>query len=113
MIFEIAGDGWAVVFNERLVAGWEQDPALQARAPAVATGEQAIAGRGTDGRATVSVKETGSGTSEAIEVRSRNFRFRVENTHVPVAHVIGQDDYDVRLAGCCDGRKCENEGEES
>ena len=30
MILEIAGDGWAVVFDERLVAGWEQDPALQA-----------------------------------------------------------------------------------
>ena len=109
---EIAGDCRPVVFNERFVAGREKHPALKARTPAVATGEQAIAGRGADGGAAMSVEETGAGTSEAIKVRSRDFRFWVENTHVPVSHVIGEDDHDIWFVGSCGGTKCENEGEE-
>ena len=112
VILKVAGDGWAVVFDERFIAWRKQHPALQARAPAVSTGQQAIAGRSTNRGAAVSIEKGCSGTSKTIQMGSRNLGLRVENAHVAIAHVISQDDYNVRLSGCRDRKESEYEGQQ-
>ena len=76
-----------------------QDPGLQARAPGVAAGEDAVAGRRADRRRRVGVGEAQSLGCQAVEGRGRNPGVRVVAAGVALPQVVGQDQEDVRVLG--------------
>ena len=72
----------------------------QRGAPAVATGEQRVAGGGADGGRRVAVGEAAAFGGEPVDRGGADqLRVRPVTAGAPVAVVIGEDDYDVGAVG--------------
>ena len=65
-------------------------------AEGVASGQQAVAGRRAPRAGGVRVGKAASLRSQAVDVRGRDFRLRVEAGDVPVTEIVSHDEDDVR-----------------
>ena len=72
---------------------------LQARAPVVTTGQQAVARRRADARRGMTVREAHAALGQGVEMRGQNLTLRVIGTEVAEALVVGQDDDDIGPIG--------------
>ena len=72
---------------------------LQRAAPAIAAGEQAVAGRRADRGRRVHVGEAHTMAGQTIHVRGGNPGVAVVAARIPVTHVVGEEANDVRQAG--------------
>ena len=70
-------------------------PALEPAAPAVSARQDGIARRRANGGRGMGVGEGHPLLGQPVQVRSGDFRFRVEGLDVAIAHVVSQDKDDV------------------
>lgn len=85
-------DHHPAVSNERL-----RGPHRDIRAEGIAPGHQSVTRWMTERAGCMGVGESHALTRQAVDVRRRDFRIRVEASGVAVAHVINQDDRDAWL----------------
>ena len=84
--------------------------ALEPRAPAIAPGQQAVTGGRAYRRRRMSVGEGHALGGKFVEMRSGDFRFRIQRVNVAVAHVVGEDENDIGMTGSR-RRKANNQAE--
>ena len=84
---------------DEMAAVSPQHPRRDPRPPAVATGEDAVAGRRAERRRRVGIAEVHALASDAVDVRGRNLRIGVEIRQIPVSHVVGEHEHDVGSVG--------------
>jgi len=71
-------------------------PALEPASPAIPTGQHGIAGGRANGGWRMSIGKGHPLLGEAVQMGGGNLGFWVEGLNVPVAHVVGQNENDVR-----------------
>jgi len=95
--FEEGSNGGSVGGDE-VGAEPGDDAALEAGAPAVASGEEAIAGGSADGGSGVRVGKDHARSGECVEVGCFDLStFGVEDLHIAVAEIVAKEDDDVGL----------------
>ena len=98
VLFEEGGRGRAPLLDQRAGVA-PLDPLLQGGAPIVAARQNAVAGGRTDRGSRMGVPEFHPLGGQAVQVVCADFGVLVQATHIPIAHIIGQDVNDV-WSGC-------------
>ena len=98
VLLEEGGDGEAVGFDEA-GADAAKDAALEAGAPVVTAGHDAVAGGGADGGTGVNVGKYHAAGGEAVEAGGGDSALGVEALDVAVAKIVAEDVEEVGFGG--------------